>query len=233
MQRSYKNVGIVIALAAAMAACNKQPEAPKLDTDDAKAAYSIGFMTGKNLEQQLPKLDTESFAAGMRDAYAKKPGLLKEEEMKAALTALDARMKKEAEEKHKKATEEGLAKGAAFLAENAKKAGVKTTASGLQYEVITEGKGARPKATDQVKVHYEGKLVDGTVFDSSVKRGEPVTFPLNQVIPGWTEGVQLMTVGSKYRLVIPAALGYGEQGAGPIPPKGVLFFEVELLDIVK
>lgn len=159
MQRSYKNVGIVIALAAAMAACNKQPEAPKLDTDDAKAA--------------------------------------------------------------------------AFLAENAKKAGVKTTASGLQYEVITEGKGARPKATDQVKVHYEGKLVDGTVFDSSVKRGEPVTFPLNQVIPGWTEGVQLMTVGSKYRLVIPAALGYGEQGAGPIPPNAVLVFEVELLDIVK
>jgi len=121
--------------------------------------------------------------------------------------------------------------GYGFLAENAKKAGVKTTATGLQYEVITEGKGAKPLATSTVKVHYEGKLIDGKVFDSSIQRGEPISFPLNGVIPGWTEGVQLMSVGSKYRFTIPSKLAYGEQGAGPIPPNSVLVFEVELLDV--
>jgi hypothetical protein len=121
----------------------------------------------------------------------------------------------------------------AFLAENGKKAGVTTTASGLQYEVLKQGTGAKPAATDTVKVHYEGKLLDGTVFDSSVQRGEPVSFPLNRVIPGWTEGVQLMTVGSKYKFVIPSELAYGDQGAGPIPPHSVLQFEVELLSIEK
>jgi FKBP-type peptidyl-prolyl cis-trans isomerase len=142
-------------------------------------------------------------------------------------------MKKEAEEKQKKALTENVTKGATYLAENAKKAGVKVTASGLQYEVITEGKGAKPKATDTVKVHYEGKLLDGTVFDSSIKRKEPVSFPLNQVIAGWTEGVQLMSVGSKYKFTIPSNLAYGEQGSGPITPNSVLVFEVELIEIVK
>lgn len=129
-------------------------------------------------------------------------------------------------------TENALNPGAAFLAKNKERTGVKTTESGLQYEVLTEGKGASPVATDTVAVHYEGKLVDGTVFDSSYARGEPAVFPLDQVIPGWTEGVQLMKPGAKYRFTIPPELGYGAAGAGGvIPPNAVLQFDVELLGI--
>jgi len=227
MKRQIMAGGIILLAGVGITACNK----PKQDTDDAKAAYSIGYMTGKASEAQIPKLDTKNFIAGFNDAYAKKPGAMKEEDMKAALLAFETRMREEAMNKMKKDASEGVAKGAAFLAENAKKAGVKTTATGLQYEVITEGKGAKPLATSTVKVHYEGKLIDGKVFDSSIQRGEPISFPLNGVIPGWTEGVQLMSVGSKYRFTIPSKLAYGEQGAGPIPPNSVLVFEVELLDV--
>ena len=137
-----------------------------------------------------------------------------------------------ANEQKKKVADENAKASADFLAENAKKDGIKVTESGLQYEVITEGDGASPKATDVVKVHYEGTLISGQIFDSSIKRGEPVEFPLNQVIPGWTEGVQLMKVGSKYRFFIPSNLAYGEQGAGGmIAPNSALVFEVELLEI--
>ena len=137
-----------------------------------------------------------------------------------------------ANEQKKKVADENAKVSADFLAENAKKDGIKVTESGLQYEVITEGNGASPKATDVVKVHYEGTLISGQIFDSSIKRGEPVEFPLNQVIPGWTEGVQLMKVGSKYRFFIPSNLAYGEQGAGGmIAPNSALIFEVELLEI--
>lgn len=221
-----------LALAVSLTACNKpSSSSTKLATDDAKAAYSIGYMTAKSMSAQVPALDTKSYAAGFKDAYAKKDPAIKEEDMKTVLMTFEAKVRKEAEDKQKKDAAEAVTKGAAYLAENAKKAGVITTASGLQYQVIKEGTGAKPVATDTVKVHYEGKLVDGTVFDSSIKRGEPVSFPLNQVIAGWTEGVQLMTVGSKYKFVIPANLAYGEQGGGPIPANSVLTFEVELLEI--
>ena len=221
-----------LALAVSLTACNKpSSSSTKLATDDAKAAYSIGYMTAKSMSAQVPALDTKSYAAGFKDAYTKKDPAIKEEDMKTVLMAFEAKVRKEAEDKQKKDAAEAVTKGAAYLAENAKKAGVITTASGLQYQVIKEGTGAKPVATDTVKVHYEGKLVDGTVFDSSIKRGEPVSFPLNQVIAGWTEGVQLMTVGSKYKFVIPANLAYGEQGGGPIPANSVLTFEVELLEI--
>lgn len=223
----------MLLVAVAITACNNDKKPAKLESEDAKAAYSIGYMTGKSMSGQLPKLDVTNYKAGFDDAYAKKAGSLTQEEMKTVLMAFETRMKKEAEDKHKKDAAEAITKGTAYLAENGKKAGVKTTATGLQYEVIKEGTGAKPKATDTVKVHYEGKLLDGTVFDSSIKRGEPVSFPLNQVIPGWTEGVQLMSVGSKYKFTIPANLAYGEQSGGPIPPNSVLVFEVELLDIVK
>jgi len=128
-----------------------------------------------------------------------------------------------------------LAQGDAFLAKNAKAPGVQTTASGLQYQVITEGKGAKPQPSDIVKVNYKGTLLDGKTFDSSYDRGEPATFPLNQVVPGWQEGIAMMPVGSKYKFWIPAKLGYGDKGTpgGPIPPNATLVFEVELLDIVK
>ena len=223
-----------LAVAVSLAACNKPSSSTssvKLATDDAKAAYSIGYMTAKSMSAQVPALDTKSYAAGFKDAYAKKDPAIKEADMKTVLMAFEAKVRKEAEDKQKKDAAEAVTKGATYLAENAKKAGVTTTASGLQYQVIKEGTGAKPVATDTVKVHYEGKLVDGTVFDSSIKRGEPVSFPLNQVIAGWTEGVQLMTVGSKYKIVIPANLAYGEQGGGPIPANSVLTFEVELLEI--
>jgi FKBP-type peptidyl-prolyl cis-trans isomerase len=138
-----------------------------------------------------------------------------------------------AEEKQIAAAEKNLKAGEAFLAANAKKEGVKTTASGLQYKVIKAGTGASPKPTDIVKVHYTGTLVDGTVFDSSVQRGEPATFPVNGVIPGWTEALQLMKVGDKWQLVIPSKLAYGEQGPRAIGPNSTLIFDVELLGIEK
>lgn len=223
-----------ISAAVLLTACDgPKPPAKKLESEDAKAAYSIGYMTAKSMSAQVPNLDAKSYNKGFQDAYAKKDPSIKEEDMKTILMAYEQKIRKEMEEKQKKAAADAVSKGAAYLAENAKKPNVKTTASGLQYEVIKEGTGAKPTATSTVKVHYEGKLVDGTVFDSSIKRGEPVSFPLNQVIPGWTEGVQLMSVGSKYRFVIPANIAYGEQGGGPIPPNSVLTFEVELLEIVK
>ncbi len=229
MKRQFTAAGIVLLAGFGLAACNK----PKLDNDDAKAAYAIGFMTGKQSVTQVPTLDTKAFVAGFNDAYAKKPGAITEDEMKKALTAFEQKVRSEAMAAHQKAAAEDGAKAQAYLAENAKKPGVQTTASGLQYEVITEGKGASPKAEDMVKVHYEGKLLDGKVFDSSIQRGEPASFRLNQVIPGWTEGLQLMKVGAKYKFTIPPQLAYGPEGAGPIPPNSVLVFEVELLDIEK
>lgn len=236
MNRHLRNGSLIIALSAALAACmppNASTSAKKPESVEERAAYSIGFMTGKSIAMQAPSLNIDQFAAGVRDAFAKKDGKITQDEMKAALMAYEEKMRADAMAKMEKDSSEAQTKGAAFLAENGKTAGVTTTASGLQYEVIKQGTGAKPAATDTVKVHYEGKLLDGTVFDSSIKRGEPVSFPLNRVIPGWTEGVQLMPVGSKYKFTIPANLAYGDQGAGPIPPHSVLQFEVELLEIVK
>lgn len=218
-------------LTVGLVAC--KPKA-KFDNEDSKAAYIIGYKSGEAAAQQAPKLNTESYMAGFQDAFAKKPAPMNEEEMKTVLTAFAKRLQDDA---LTKVRQEGAAKEAsntAFLTANGKKPGVTTTASGLQYEVISQGKGPKPAASDMVRVHYEGKLLDGTVFDSSISRGQPVEFPLNGVIPGWTEGVQLMGVGSKYRFTIPAKLAYGENGMPPaIPPNSVLQFEVELLDIVK
>lgn len=201
-------------------------------TELQKVGYSFGYIMGKSNTEAVKDLDVNSFIQGFRDGYAGKPAGLSEEQMKAAL--LEYKQKQEAQDM--KAFEQqarlNADAGARFLAENAKKPGIRTTASGLQYEVIRQGTGKRPAATAKVTVHYEGKLIDGTVFDSSIDRGEPVTFPLNQVIPGWTEGLQLMQEGAKYRLFIPARLGYGETGAGnSIGPNSTLIFEVELLKV--
>lgn len=207
--------------------------APGFANEDAKAAYSVGFLSGKSHSQHLDKLDVEAYVAGFRDAYARKEPKLSEDEMKATLEAFRNRLQLEAAEKANRAAADNKAKSAAYLAENGKKAGVTTTASGLQYEVLTQGNGPTPKASDMVKVHYHGTLTDGSVFDSSVQRGEPATFQLDQVIPGWTEGLQLMKTGSKFRLTLPPELAYGEQGVGPIGANAVLVFEVELLGIEK
>lgn len=201
--------------------------------DDTKVYYSMGFMTGKNIQGAIPGMDIEKFSTGLKDAFGGKQPMLTEEEMRQVLTAYKNRRMEEEQQAFQRQSQDNKAQGEAYLAGNAKKPGVKTTASGLQYEVLREGTGISPKASDTVEVHYEGKLMDGTVFDSSIARNQTASFRLDQVIPGWTEGVQLMKEGAKYRFVIPSDKAYGEMGAGSIPPNAVLTFEVELIKVTR
>jgi FKBP-type peptidyl-prolyl cis-trans isomerase len=231
MKRTLMAAALLVSLPV-MAADKPATNNPYSKEED-KAAYSIGFLTGKSNVQHLETLNVDAYVAGFRDAYAKKQPLMTEDEMKAVLDSFKQKLAAESLAKAQKEAEANKGKSAAFLATNAKKAGVSSTPSGLQYEVLTQGSGAKPKSSDVVKVHYQGTLIDGTVFDSSIQRGEPAVFQLDQVIPGWTEALQLMPVGSKYRLTLPPELAYGEQGAGPIPANSVLVFEVELLSIEK
>lgn len=201
-------------------------ESPELE----KVGYSLGYMMAEGNKGQVDDLNLDAFETGFRDGYEEKESALTQEQMQQVLVSYQekkqAELIKEMEAKAASNKEEGQK----FLAENKTKEGVQTTDSGLQYKVVKEGTGASPKATDMVKVHYEGKLIDGTVFDSSYERGEPIEFPLNQVIPGWTEGVQLMKKGAEYELYIPSDLAYGEVGTPGIEPNSVLIFKVELLD---
>lgn len=193
-----------------------------------KLSYAWGLAMGKQLQAMGVKdLDSESFKDGVKVAFdGGEPKISVEEAQKIINDFLM--------DLEKKASEAARAEGEAFLAENGKKENVKTTASGLQYIVEKEGEGAQPSAEDEVTVHYTGKLLNGTVFDSSVNRGEPATFPLNRVIPGWTEGVQLMKEGAKYRFFIPSDLAYGPQGVpNAIPPHSTLIFDVELIKVNK
>lgn len=222
-------VAALVLASTALVAC----KGGKPETTEAKEAYGLGYMIGKSNHEMAPDLDTKEFIRGFKDGQSGKAGLMTEDEIKETMAALQQKMMKNAQAKMEKESGDRAKANAKLLEENSRKAGVVTTPSGLQYEVISEGKGAKPTAADTVKVHYEGKLTDGTVFDSSIKRGEPVSFPVSGVIPGWTEALQLMPVGAKYRLTIPADLAYGPEGAGPIPPNSVLIFDVELLDIVK
>lgn len=197
------------------------------DTKD-KASYSIGLNIGSNIKRQGIDLNTDAMLAGMKDALSGKKPLLNDGEVREAMMSLE----KDMQQKQVAAAQKNTAEGEKFLAENKAKPGVKTTASGLQYKVEKEGKGAQPKANDMVTVNYRGTLINGTEFDSSYKRGQPATFPVGGVIKGWTEALQLMKVGSKYQLVIPSSLAYGERGAGrDIEPNSTLIFDVELLDV--
>ena len=194
-------------------------------TKEQKSSYAIGFNVGSNISHDGIVLDYDAFVQGMKDAYAG-TNKFTEEQMQEIFSQLQ----QDIQAKKQSGTLVEIEKGAKFLEENKKNPDVKETASGLQYMVLQEGKGEHPTATSKVTVHYTGKLLDGTVFDSSVERGEPITFGLNQVIPGWTEGLQLMTPGSKYRLFIPYNLAYGENGAGGMIPGGAtLIFDVELI----
>ena len=212
----------------------QQPTEVPLQSEEAKFSYAMGMDVGTNLKRMDVKLDQAALLDALKVALSDGSPRMTPEDAAKAKQVVFQKKQQEMQAKRQAEGETNKKTGEAFLAENGKKEGVKATASGLQYQVITEGKGKNPKATDTVKVHYEGKLLDGSVFDSSVARGAPATFPLNAVIPGWTEGLQLMTPGSKYKLFIPSNLAYGERGAGnKIGPNAVLTFEVELLEIVK
>ena len=215
----------------------KTPAPVTLTTQKEKASYAIGMNVGKNLKQSLKRDDVdisnELLLRGMRDALSGNKLLLTDAESEEVLKTLEASVRKHKEEAEAAAAAKNASEGTAFLAENKSKPGVVTLPSGLQYKVITEGKGPKPTASDVVECNYKGTLVDGTEFDSSVKRGRPATFPVGQVIKGWTEALQLMPVGSKWELYIPPALGYGQRGTpnGPIGPNATLIFEVELVSI--
>lgn len=198
-------------------------------TLEQKASYGVGRQMGDQLAQQaFDGLDIPAVQQGLADALRGEEFAVTPDEINAAFDVIRSRLEDEEKARHSAF----IGANEAFLAENAQKDGVTVTDSGLQYEVLTEGNGAVPTAANKVKVHYHGTLIDGTVFDSSVARGEPISFPVTGVIKGWVEALQLMPVGSKWRLTIPQDLAYGEQGAGrAIPPFAALVFEVELLDI--
>lgn len=233
--------GIVIGGLAAvllLPGCGKQ-DAPKsgssakapsgLTSDEQKVSYGIGFNMASDLAHGAPfKVDQEAFRAGIADGLAGGKMKIERADLEKAFQAIQANAEKAASA----AAEKNIAEGTAFLAKNKTKAGVKTTASGLQYEVVKGGNGPKPKPTDTVVVSYHGTLIDGSVFDSSVERGDTAEFRLDQVIPGWTEGLQLMSVGDKYKFYVPANLGYGARARGnKIPANSVLIFEVELKQI--
>jgi len=204
-----------------------QEKSPPLKDQKDKVSYSIGLNIGSNLARQNVEINADALIAGIKDAIAGKPQLT-QDQVKEVMTTFE----KDMQSKQKAAGEKNAAEGTKFLEENKKKEGVKTTSSGMQYKVVKEGTGAQPKATDTVTVNYRGTLINGKEFDSSYKRGQPATFPLNGVIKGWTEGLQLMKTGAKYQLFVPPNLAYGERAAGPdISPNSTLIFEVELLDI--
>ncbi|HOW44655.1 MAG TPA: FKBP-type peptidyl-prolyl cis-trans isomerase [Candidatus Aminicenantes bacterium] len=205
-----------------------------LDTQMKKVSYAIGLDIGKNFKARSMDIDLVAMMKGLQDGKQGAEPLFKEDEIQKFMTQFRDDMMKAEQDKRQAQGKENKVKEETFLKENAQKPGVKVTASGLQYRVLSEGTGPLPKESDTVKVHYRGTLLDGTEFDSSYKRNEPAVFPLKGVIPGWTEALQLMKVGSKYQVFLPSRLAYGENGAGQaIGPNATLVFEVELLGIEK
>ena len=200
---------------------------PQLKDLKDKASYAIGLNFGFNFKRQNVDLNSDAFAAGFKDAMTGRNPLMSEQDVRETMLAFE----KDMQQKQTEAAQKNASAAEKFFAENKSKEGVKTTASGLQYKVMKEGNGAQPKSSDTVTVNYRGTLLDGTEFDSSYKRGQPATFAVGGVIKGWTEALQLMKVGSKYQLFIPANLAYGEQGRPGIPPNSILIFEVELMDV--
>ena len=222
-------IGIVLAMLAAPVFAQDRPALK--DTKD-KVSYSIGLDIGTTFKKQKMELNSDALAAGVKDGLSGGKPLMSPDEVRQVMVQFSKDMREKAATVNKDAAEKNSKEGEKFLAENKAKPGVKTTASGLQYIVEKEGSGTPPKETDTVVVNYRGTLIDGTEFDSSYKRGEPATFPVNRVIKGWTEALQLMKPGAKYKLFIPSNLAYGAGGAGQdIGPNSTLIFEVELLSV--
>ena len=222
----------LVALAACQQQSPPQPAAVALDTPEQRLSYGVALGLGRNMANDGMTIDVDAFAEGLRDALSGAAQKLSDEDIQAEMVAFQQRIDAEREANSQALGQANAAAATVFLTENGAREGVLTTPSGLQYEVLEAGAGASPGADDRVQVHYRGTLLDGTEFDSSYARGEPVVFGVGQVISGWTEALQLMQVGSKYKLFIPSDLAYGAGGAGDlIGPNAALIFEVELLDI--
>lgn len=228
MQRKYivLMVSGLAMVGIGLAGCDRA----KLDNEKAQYSYAIGHQLARNLKDQKVEIDVKAFNAAIKDVIEDSEIRMTEEEMMMAIQQISESRR----EQDKKAAVDNLAKGAAYLEKNKEKEGIEVTDSGLQYKVVKKGDGDRPKDTDLVEVHYRGRLIDGTEFDSSYERDEPARFPVGAVIPGWTEALKMMNEGSHYELTIPAELAYGERGSPPvIPPNSVLVFDVELLSILR
>jgi FKBP-type peptidyl-prolyl cis-trans isomerase FklB len=231
-----KKTLLALAMTGMVAGCStpsETPADPKLDSTDQKVSYGMGLVLGERMNNDLPNLQMDQFLQGIQHGHAgdDEAKRMNREEIQQALMEYQQSLQEEQGKQVEELAEKNVEAGKAFLAENAKRDGVETTESGLQYEVLEEGEGEQPGSTDTVQVHYTGELISGEVFDSSRERGEPVSFGLNQVIPGWTEGLQLMNEGARYKLYIPSDLGYGPGGNRSIGPNETLVFDVELLAI--
>jgi FKBP-type peptidyl-prolyl cis-trans isomerase FklB len=202
-----------------------------LSTDTQKEGYSFGLMFGKRMKNDMPQMDVDTFVQGLKDGYTGAPAQLTDAQVQSVIQNFQTRQQLKAREQFNKLAEKNAKEGEAFLAANKDKPGVVTLPSGLQYKILKAGTGPQPTLNDIVTVHYTGSLINGKVFDSSVDRGQPATFPVKGVIPGWTEALQLMKKGAKWQLFIPAKLAYGAGGNRGIEPNSTLLFDVELLDI--
>lgn len=223
-------VAAIVSIGFLFGVCSAADKAELKDQKD-KESYSLGYQFGQTLKSQGVDLNLDIYTSGIRDALGGKEPKMSQEEIRATIMDLQKRAMAAQQKAFKEQGEKNLAEGKAFLTENGKKKEVKTLPSGLQYKVLSEGTGKTPRATDEVSVNYKGSLVDGSEFDNSYKRGAPANFRVDKVIRGWTEALQLMKEGSKWELFIPPELGYGERGAGPVPPNSVLIFEVELISV--
>jgi len=233
MKRKILAVSMVLIFG--LIACGKKKLSKSdLETQMDKVSYVMGHNIANNFKNQKIDIQMEAFIQGIKDGLKEDVNIFDPKEVQEIMTEYQNQMRDKMEIDRKDVSKINLKEGKAFLAENKEKEGIVTLESGLQYKVLKEGTGPFPKATDKVKTHYVGTLIDGTEFDSSVKRGEPITFSVTGVIPGWTEALQLMKVGSKWKLFIPSELAYGENGAGNlIGPNAALIFEVELISIEK
>jgi len=227
-----RRIAMAMCVAVALSGAAFAADTPELKTDKEKISYSIGMEIGGNLKRGSVEVDPDLLAKGLKDSYGGGKTILTEDQARQAIADFQKTLMAKQAETMQKLSEKNKADGEKFLAENGKKEGVKTLPSGLQYKEIAPGTGKSPKTTDTVTTHYKGTLIDGTEFDSSYKRGEPVSFPVSGVIAGWTEALQLMKEGAKWQLFVPSNLAYGERGAGrEIGPNATLIFEVELISI--